>query len=202
MLRITELFGDDHTAKEKFKRNISFGIHVCLPCVIQSYDPEKNTVECQPTIRERIVNEDGSISYIEYPILINVPVVQYSCGSFYISMPIAAGDECLVVFSDLSIDNWWLKGNIQNPVEQRRHDLSDGFAIVGLRNQTKQIKPMTNLEIGSFNGDKITYGTNGLASITSGGQTATFSNIISVVNAYGTHIHDAPMGQTGPPKQG
>lgn len=43
--------------------------------------------------------------------------------------PIIPGDECLVVFSDLSIDNFWLNGNVQNPVESRRHDLSDGIAI-------------------------------------------------------------------------
>ena len=37
----------------------------------------------------------------------------------------------------MAIDNWFVNGNIQNPVEQRRHDLSDAFAIFGVRNQNK-----------------------------------------------------------------
>ena len=33
------------------------------------------------------------------------------------------------------MDAWWQSGGIQNQVESRRHDLSDGFAIVGFRSQ-------------------------------------------------------------------
>ena len=45
------------------------------------------------------------------------------------------GDDCLVVFGDCCIDAWWQSGGVQNQVERRRHDLSDGFAIVGFRAQ-------------------------------------------------------------------
>jgi len=33
------------------------------------------------------------------------------------------------------MDGWWQNGGVQNQVERRRHDLSDGFAIIGFRNQ-------------------------------------------------------------------
>lgn len=33
------------------------------------------------------------------------------------------------------MDAWWQSGGVQNQVERRRHDLSDGFAIVGFRSQ-------------------------------------------------------------------
>lgn len=109
--------------------DIMFRIRCAIPAIIQSYDPGTNTVEAQPAIRERLVLEDGSIQYLNLPLLINVPVVFPSSGSAFITFPIGKGDECLIIFSDLAIDNFWTSGSVQNPIEVRRHDLSDGIAI-------------------------------------------------------------------------
>lgn len=109
--------------------DIMFRIRCAIPAIIQSYDPGTNTVEAQPAIRERLVLEDGSIQYLNLPLLINVPVVFPSSSSAHITYPIGKGDECLIIFSDLAIDNFWTSGSVQNPVEVRRHDLSDGIAI-------------------------------------------------------------------------
>lgn len=144
MIPISELYGSENSKLEALKNSISFGIHVCLPCVIQSYDQGKNTVEAKPLIRERIINEDGSISFVEYPLLINVPVVFQQAGGYAISFHPSKGDECLVLFSDVSYDKWWIEGGINNPVEQRRHDLSDGFAILGINNLRKTNPPNTS----------------------------------------------------------
>lgn len=144
---IAELYGDEEQVFQRLMRNISFNIHVAVPAVVQSFNAEKQTVEVQPTIRERFVGYDGQINFINYPLLINVPVVYPQAGGFRITFPIEQGDECLVVFSDTPIDNWWKYGNVQNPIEQRRHDLSDGFAIFGVMNQEKlseQSEPYTD----------------------------------------------------------
>lgn len=109
--------------------DIMFRIRCAIPAIIQSYDPGTNTVEAQPAIRERLVLEDGSIQYLNLPLLINVPVAFPSSGSAHITFPIGKGDECLIIFSDLAIDNFWTSGSVQNPIEVRRHDLSDGIAI-------------------------------------------------------------------------
>lgn len=109
--------------------DIMFRIRCAIPAIIQSYDPGTNTVEAQPAIRERLVLEDGSIQYLNLPLLINVPVAFPSSGSASITFPIGKGDECLIIFSDLAIDNFWTSGSVQNPIEVRRHDLSDGIAI-------------------------------------------------------------------------
>lgn len=109
--------------------DIMFRTRCAIPAIIQSYNPSQNTVEAQPAIRERLVMEDGSIQYLNLPLLINVPVVFPTSGSCSITFPISRGDECLIIFSDLAIDNFWTSGSIQNPIEVRRHDLSDGIAI-------------------------------------------------------------------------
>lgn len=129
LVRISGWTGNDNQIYENLINEAMFRTRCCIPCVIQSYNKSKRTVECQPAIREKIINEDGSVQYVNLPMLVNVPVSFPSCGSFEVELPISSGDECLVLFSDLSIDNFWLKGNVQNPVEVRRHDLSDGIAI-------------------------------------------------------------------------
>jgi hypothetical protein len=133
---IGELYGDTSQVFTRLMNNIGFNTHVALPAIVQQVDFTKLTVDVQPTIRERTVNYSNKINYINYPLLINVPIVFPQVAGFRITFPISQGDECLVVFADTAIDNWWLYGNVQNPVEQRRHDLSDGFAIFGVMNQS------------------------------------------------------------------
>jgi hypothetical protein len=70
---------------------------------------------------------------IDYPVLVQVPVMIYSGGGGYVSCPIAAGDTCLVLFNDRNIDSWFATGAVTVPASQRMHDLSDGLAIVGFR---------------------------------------------------------------------
>jgi hypothetical protein len=60
-------------------------------------------------------------------------------GGYLLTLPIKPGDECLVVFADMCIDAWWQQGGVQNQVERRRHDLSDGFAILAPWSQPKRI---------------------------------------------------------------
>ena len=150
LVRISGWTGNDNQIYENLINEAMFRTRCCIPCVIQSYNKTNRTVECQPAIREKIINEDGTVQYVNLPMLVNVPVVFPSCGSFEVELPIVSGDECLVLFSDLSIDNFWLKGNVQNPVEVRRHDLSDGIAIpCNLSLASK--KPV--LKISAENGD-------------------------------------------------
>lgn len=148
-MKISELYGSQQTIYSRLKSTFSFDFHVCLPGIIQKYDSDTQTVEVQPAIRERTIGQSGEVAYIKYPLLVNVPIVFPQSGNYSITFPITKGDECIVVFSDLSIDNWWLYGNVQNPIEQRRHDLSDGFAILGIKNQSKlkniNTKPQNNV---------------------------------------------------------
>lgn len=137
MLTPKQLFGGDEQRNDAQRRNDAASLHVCLPCIVQSYNSKQRTVEVQPAIRERYIDESGKIQYVNYPLLINVPVCFPSAGGYHIHFPIKRGDECIVIFSDLSYDNFWLHGNVQNPVEQRRHDLSDGLALFGFVNQDK-----------------------------------------------------------------
>lgn len=187
MIGIRELYGN--SALDSFGASLAFQTHVSLPCVVQRFDPYKQVVDVQPLIREKLLNPENVISYEQYPLLVNVPVVYPRAGGFSITFPISAGDECLVVFSDLAIDNWWLNGNVQNPVEQRRHDLSDGIAIFGLKNQTKinGNEIGTKLKISDSDGNSIIIG-DGIEFNGSFGS-VTINTINNVVTEYPNHKH-------------
>ncbi len=102
-----------------------------LPGIVQSFDPQTMTCEVQPAIQGKVQNEDGTVSVVNLPLLLDCPVVFPRGGGCSLTFPIKAGDECLVVFADRAIDFWWQSGGVQPPAETRMHDLSDGFVLVG-----------------------------------------------------------------------
>jgi hypothetical protein len=46
---------------------------------------------------------------------------------------VSPGDPCLLIFSDRSLDSWLDRGGEVDPIDLRRHHLSDAVAILGVR---------------------------------------------------------------------
>lgn len=115
------------------------GIWTALPAIIQSFDPGKLTCTAQPAIKGLVRAKDGSTSWVQLPLLVDVPVCFPRGGGCTLTFPVAQGDEALIVFSSRCIDSWWQLGGIQVQAELRMHDLSDGFAIPGPFSQATKI---------------------------------------------------------------
>lgn len=73
------------------------------------------------------------------PQLIDVPIIFLQGGSSYITMPIAAGDTCLVLFNDRDMDTWLQTGQTAVPLSNRIHSINDAMALVGLRSLVKTL---------------------------------------------------------------
>ena len=131
---IYELINDKTQLFKVFEDKIKQKIRVASPAVISEVDYEKQTLKAQITIREYINGK-----YIEIPELLDVPFFILGGGDYSITMPIKKGDECLIIFGDSCIDSWWQNGDIQNPIDSRRHDLSDGFALIGFKSQKNKL---------------------------------------------------------------
>jgi len=128
-------------------------VWTALPGVIQAVTNSGNTVEVQPAINGRIRQLDGTYKPIQMPKLVDVPICWQGGGGATWTFPVTAGDECLVVFASRCIDSWWQNGFVapagqqgadgkpvnvlNNPTEWRMHNLSDGFAIVGVRSKKR-----------------------------------------------------------------
>ncbi len=111
-------------------------LRVAMPATITSFSPQQQTVAVQPALTE-LERIDGVLAVKALPPLVDVPLVLPRAGGFTLTMPIQAGDECLVVFADSCIDAWWQSGGQQNQLELRRHHLADAFAIVGTWSQKR-----------------------------------------------------------------
>ena len=126
-----QLLNDSETSIRAGLQGLQSGLWTALPGIIQSIDPAKYTVEVQPAIQGVVTGSDGTEQFVNMPLLVDVPLCFPSGGGFLITMPLAVGDEVLVVIASRCIDAWWQNGGVGVPIESRMHDLSDAFAIPG-----------------------------------------------------------------------
>lgn len=110
---------------------------------IESFDETSQTAKIKIVDKRILTSEEGE-ELKEYSLLLDCPVFipKGSNGGF--TYPIIIGDTCLVLFNDRDIDNWFEDGNIQKPNTDRAHDLSDGIAIVGIRNKQNKFTDFSN----------------------------------------------------------
>ncbi|HGS5999993.1 TPA: Gp138 family membrane-puncturing spike protein [Klebsiella quasipneumoniae subsp. similipneumoniae] len=131
--------GSKEQADAQLAQAIMSAMHVSIPGIIQSFDPDAVTAVVQPAIKGAEKDESGAEVSVNLPLLVDVPVVFPRGGGCTLTFPVKAGDECLVIFADRCIDFWWQSGGVQEPVDERMHDLSDAFCIVGPQSQAKKI---------------------------------------------------------------
>lgn len=114
---------------------ISKAINCARPGIIKSFNAENQTVTVQIAQQKvAAVSPDGVRTLQSFTECVTVPVFYPSGGGFTLTFPIAAGDECILIFSDRELDNWLLAGGSNTaPTTPRLHDLSDAFALVGVR---------------------------------------------------------------------
>lgn len=129
---------DELSIQRKYIQEQLADLRVAMPGTIESVNWSQQTVSVRLGIREK-VNIDGTVVWEEIPVLPDVPFFMPRAGGYLLTLPVASGDECLVIFGDCCIDGWWQNAGIQNQVDRRRHDLSDGFALIGVWSQPKRI---------------------------------------------------------------
>lgn len=140
----SELQNDEQEALRLAMDGRISSVWTALPGIVESVDLSAMTVSVQPAIQGQIQKSDGSYEYVNLPLLVDVPIVFPRAGGFILTLPIAAGDEVLVVFASRCIDSWWQNGSVGVPMEFRMHDLSDGFAIPGPSSQPKKISAISS----------------------------------------------------------
>jgi hypothetical protein len=131
-------------------------VHTALPAVIKSYDPNKNTAIVQPGVK-RIWVSPTATKAVALPVVPDVPVIFPSGGGYTMTFPVAAGDECLLVFLERAMDYWYKSGGVQLPSNFRMHHLSDAVAFVGLRSQAQKLSNIQMDGVEIRNADRSIY---------------------------------------------
>jgi hypothetical protein len=187
---IGERVGSMDEFYRRMLENFSNSLRVTIPGIIQDFDAATQTATVQPAIREKIINPvDLTLSWVELPLLLDVPIVLPRAGGFVLTMPIQPGDECLVVFADMCIDAWFSSGDVQNQMERRRHDLSDAFAIVGAWSQPRRLNGYSTTAAQLRTDDGSAYISLSPGEIDLVADTVKINGI-----TFGTHTHVAPSG--------
>ena len=108
------------SANEFFSNMMSSGknFNKCKVGKVVEFDAKKMKANIQP-----LPSESNSL-------LINVPVMTFKTGSFFIRLPLEVGDIVVVLFADNDLDNILLGGD--NLATERKHDLSDSICIGGI----------------------------------------------------------------------
>jgi hypothetical protein len=125
--------------EEPFRRAadaLQAGLWTAIPGIIVSFSGGTQTAVVQPAVQQAVLTE-GRTRPIT--VLQDVPVYFPAGGGVTLTFPVAAGDECLLVFAARSIDGWWQSGGVQPAGSARMHSLSDAFAFVGIRSRPRAL---------------------------------------------------------------
>lgn len=114
-------------------------LHTSFPGRIVSFDATNQTATVQPMIKRVFKDDFGEDAALTLPLLIKAPVWLPRAGGFVITFPIEPGDDCLVIISERSLDNWWTFGAELPPKDIRFHHLSDAIVLCGMSPQTKSV---------------------------------------------------------------
>jgi len=119
---------------DSVKDEVYYGLNCAQVGKIVSFDAAKQSAKVQIQVLRTM-----GAKQVPYPVLQDCPVFVLGGLGSLVTVPINAGDPCLVVFGDRDIDNWFATGNVVAPNSLRAHDLSDGFVLVGFRNLTASV---------------------------------------------------------------
>lgn len=126
----------------EFKKELFYSFNCHQVGQITAFDAVTQQAQVQLMVQRVVFNtvqtSGGNLqltpTIVDYPVLVNCPVFCMTGGGYVLTMPVAVGDPCLLLFNDRDIDNWFTAGTGGPPNTSRAHDLSDGFALVGFRN--------------------------------------------------------------------
>ena len=133
-LPVQTMAGGESDKFRSLTEKIGSELRVAAPGIIQSYNAGTNTATVQLAIREKVNQMDGTTADTDLPLLLDCPVMMPRGGGFALTFPVAAGDECLVVFADACIDSWWQPGDhifgdgvpgVMDELERRQHQPED-----------------------------------------------------------------------------
>jgi hypothetical protein len=142
--------GEDEAAAQAQNDTLKADLHTALPGKIVSFDAGAQTAVVRPGIKRYFMGQ----GWKTLPDLMDVPVQFAGGGGFVLTFPVAADDECLILFSERAIDTWYASGGEQVPHEYRTHDLSDAFAILGVRSKPHKVASFStsSVELRSLDG--------------------------------------------------
>lgn len=103
-------------------------IRTILPAQIVAYNFATQRATVQAGIKCRLT--DGKV--LPLPPVVDAPVRWPRGGGWHIHWNLLPGDTVHIMCSDRALDGWLAKGGLVDPVDRRRHALTDAIVVPGL----------------------------------------------------------------------
>lgn len=102
-------------------------LHTHLPAEVVEYDKATQTATVRPCIKRK--RADGTV--VDLPVIQMVPVWHPRVGKAQIHLPVKPGAVGQLHFSERSLEIWLEKGGCVDPLDPRKHALSDAVFYPG-----------------------------------------------------------------------
>lgn len=119
-----------HTAIVKAIADRLQDIYTAMPGALEAYDWQTGKARVKPQIQEI---QDSNGKYKPLPVIAGVPVVFPGGAAASLTMPLAAGDTGLLIFTKHAMEVWLARGGDVAPGDPRQFDLTDAVFVPGLR---------------------------------------------------------------------
>lgn len=156
-------------------------LNTCIPAIIDDFDVTSQRVSAIPAVQKKYTDTDGKVSYYNFPKITNIPLSIIKCPGLKLTYPVKKGQNCTLIFSQRSIDNFMLDGTKPLPPYEgpvpftsalRCMDLTDALCFPGTITNNETISNYNNeaIEIRSADGaTKVSVTENTLNFIQGGG---------------------------------
>lgn len=145
---------------------LSFNCHALA--TISSFDPARQVATATMNYTKTFIRLNSATGQygpvqVTYPPIVDCPVIFLGGSNGYLTFPISVGDECLVLFNDRDIDNWFIGQPVGEVNTSRMHSFTDGIILVGIRSQPKALPSVDagRAVLGDLRGAKVGVGASG-----------------------------------------
>lgn len=111
-----------------------------LPCIVVKKSADGHSVTLKSAVMVPQRQDDGSVTHVELPVFVDVPINFSGGGGYTHTFPLNAGDEGWVEVSTLGQGVWLQNGGVQQPQDIARHALSDVRFRPGARSDPRKLK--------------------------------------------------------------
>lgn len=116
--------------------------HVMLPGKVSAYDGQFADVEIM--VKHPLFDDDGvPLDSEDLGVLASVPVCWPRFGGFYLSGPLAKGDEGMLIFASTPIGEWRASGQKGDPDDASRHSIGWPVFLPQLFNDKRPLPDST-----------------------------------------------------------
>lgn len=126
------------------KRDVLLSLNCHAIATIKSFNSSNQTVKATINYKKTYVqynerSKKQETVLADYPVLMDCPIIVLGGGTAHLTMPIKAGDTCMILFNDRDLDKWFSSGQVAPVNTNRLHSFSDGVALIGLNSLSTSI---------------------------------------------------------------